>query len=439
MAYPYLCDHCGKKFELETPLAKECPFCFWTSSVKREDELASEKKGTLVSSARAAAPSFRSKVSSGNLKYLVRVLVILVITAAVGFLGVWAYERFAPSVSKGWKAFSIKLPVDSKRSSGIPAPAGIKALSAQEKEILHREVTIPADRIPSADEQAVLGRVVPFQTGWTEKLPSAVWTLEQYRKMIADQETFYKMPFARSYKKKLEELFKARYLLASDAFAKGDVLTARNLWVESLAFPLYSTDLKKHRAVALTMLRPFINDTLAKVSAMNQSLAGRGKRVREEALSASYQRLGVLITQKKWPEAVAVIDQMTPEVDFLRKNAKVQEAPPQYPASFGTIDPDLQRPLMDLMTPGPSSMADLQPLQQDLVEKKEVLETFTEAYVKDALAIYRAALGLIRKEKWQEAAQALGSIQGPPALQQDAAEKMAVLAKIMKDLVQSPS
>ncbi len=36
MAYPFLCDHCGKKFELETPLAKECPFCFWTSSVKKE-------------------------------------------------------------------------------------------------------------------------------------------------------------------------------------------------------------------------------------------------------------------------------------------------------------------------------------------------------------------------------------------------------------------
>jgi hypothetical protein len=187
------------------------------------------------------------------------------------------------------------------------------------------------------------------------------------------------------------------------------------------------------------MLRPFINDTLAKVSAMNQSLAGRGKRVQEEALSASYQKLGTLITQKKWTEALAAVDQMTSGVDLLRKSAKVQESPPQYPASFGTIDPDLQRPLMDLMAPGPSSVADLQPLQQDLVEKKEVLETFTEAYVKNALAIYRAALGLIREEKWQEAAQSLGSIQGPPALQQDAAEKIAILGKILKNTVQDPS
>jgi hypothetical protein len=170
---------------------------------------------------------------------------------------------------------------------------------------------------------------------------------------------------------------------------------------------------------------------------MNQSLVDRGKRVKEEALSVSYKKLGVLITQKKWTEALAVIDQMTPEVDFLRKNAKAQQAPAQYPLAFGTIDVDLQRPLMDLMAPSPSSTADLQPLQQDLVEKKEVLETFTEAYVKHALAAYQAALGLIHEEKWQEAAQALGAIQGPPALQQDAAEKIAILGKILKDSVPS--
>ena len=125
-----------------------------------------------------------------------------------------------------------------------------------------------------------------------------------------------------------------------------------------------------------------------------------------------------------------MIAQMTPEVDQLRKNAGPQEVPPPYPAAFGTIDLDLQRPLMDLMSPTPSTIADLQPLQQDLVEKKEVIETFTEAYLKNATALYQSALGLIRDKKWQEAAQKLGSIQGPPALQQDAARKVAILGKM---------
>ena len=432
MSYQFVCDHCRKKFELEIPEAKECPFCFWTSSVKREDELVSEKKNGSISPKKTVSGT-SSKVSqgnfSGNLKYLFRTVLFLAIFAAVAFL---AYKAYVVIHSKSLKTFSIKPQNESERSSQTAVAPGIASLSAQEKETLYREVVIPADRAPDAGEQEILNRVVPFQTGQAEKLPSTVWTLEQYQKMIADQEAFYKMPFARSYKKKLEELFKSKYLAAADAFTKGDILAARNLWVESLAFPLYSKDLKKHRAVALTMLRSFINDTLSKVSVMNQSLVESGKRAKEKLLSEEYQKLAGLISQKKWQEALAVAGPMTQEIQELRKNASPQEVPPSYPMSFGMIDADLQRPLMDLMTPTPSSMADLQPLQQDLVEKKEVLETFTETYAKNAMEAYRSALELIRAEKWQEAIQAFGAIQGPPVLQQDAIQKVAILGKMVK-------
>ncbi|MEI7752100.1 MAG: zinc ribbon domain-containing protein [Candidatus Omnitrophota bacterium] len=428
MSYRFVCNHCGKKFELETPAAKECPFCFWSSSVKREDESVAEKK-VFPRSAKEVTAKPGPGFSSGNLKFLFRTLLFLVILTAVGFLAYKAYKIFKSSPPQAWKSFSIKPQKDEKPVEKVVTDPWA-LLSPQEKELLSREVTVPADRAPDSVEQQILGRSVPFQTGWVEKLPSAVWTLEQYQKMIADQEAFYKMPFARSYRKKLEGLFAAKYLAAADAFTKGDVLLARNLWVESLAFPLYSQDLKKHRAVALTMLRPFINDTLAKVSAMNQSVLDRGKKAKEQALSMEYQKLTGLIVQKKWQEALSLIAQMSLEVDQLRKNATPQEVPPSYPAAFGTIDLDLQRPLMELMSPSPSTTADLQPLQQDLVEKKEVIETFTEAYLMNAIAIYRAALGMIREKKWQDAVQSLGSIQGPQVLQQDAAGKIAILEKI---------
>ena len=38
--YRFICSHCGKSFESSASEVKECPFCFWSSSVKREDELA---------------------------------------------------------------------------------------------------------------------------------------------------------------------------------------------------------------------------------------------------------------------------------------------------------------------------------------------------------------------------------------------------------------
>ncbi len=427
MTYRFVCDHCGKKFELETSVAKECPFCFWSSSVKREDELLSEKKG-ISSSSRRPSSKEGFKFSSRNLKHLFRALLFLAVLGAVGFLAYKAYKILMSSSSQGWKAFSIKPPRDNKQAEKAETDP-LALLLPPEREMLSHEVTVPLDRAPDPGEQVILGRSVSFQTGWAEKLPSAVWTVEQYKKMIADQEAFYKMPLARSYKKKLEELFKAKYLAAADAFTKGDILVARNLWMESLGFPLYSTDLKKHRAVALTMLRPFINDTLSKVSATNQSVLDIEKKSKEQALSLKYQKLIGLITQKKWQEALTVIGQMISEVDQLRKNVAPQKAP-SYPASFGAIDADLQRPLMDLMSPSPSSTADLQPLQQDLVEKKEVIETFTEAYLASATAVYQAALGLIREKKWQEAVQALGAIQGPQVLQQDAAGKIAILEKI---------
>lgn len=427
MSYRFVCDHCGKKFELEIPEAKECPFCFWSSSVKREDVLSAEKNTSR--SSRGVSTKTGLKFPSLNLKQLLRALLFLAILIAVMFLGHRVYKMLVSSSPGSWKIFSPKSQEDIRQAEKAGADP-FELLSPQEKERLSHEVAIPADRAPDPGEQKILSRAVPFQTGWIEKLPSAVWTLEQYQKMIADQETFYKMPFARSYKKKLSELFTAKYLAAADAFTKGDVLVARNLWVESLAFPLYSQDLKKHRAVALTMLRPFINDTLSKVSAMNQSLLDRGKKSREQALGVEYQKLAEWIAQKKWTEALAAIAPMIQEVDQLRKNAVPQEAPPPYPTAFGTIDVDLQRPLMDLMSPSPSSTADLQPLQQDLVEKKEVIETFTEDYLKSARAAYQSALGLIHDKKWQEAVRVLESIPGPLALQQDAGEKIAILEKL---------
>ncbi len=430
MSYRFVCSHCGKKFELEIPEAKECPSCFWSSSVKREDELVAEKARPSGASKSCASQQGR-RVHFWNFKVLFRTVLLFALLAAAGFLAYQAYKIFASSSLQRWQTFSIKPPREDKRvEKAVTDPVAL--LSPQEKEMLSFEVTIPAERAPDPNEKAILDRSIPFQTGWAEKLPSAVWTLEQYQKMIAEQEAFYKMPFARSYKKKLEELFRGKYLVAADAFMKGDVLAARNLWVESLAFPLYSQDLKKHRAVALTMLRPFINDTLSKVSAMNQSVVDRGKKSKEQALGAEYQKLSGLIAQKKWPEALTVIAQMSSEVDGLRKNAVPQEVPPPYPAGFGMIDLDLQRPLMDLMSPSPSTTADLQPLQQDLVEKKEVIETFTESYLKSAMTIYQSALALIRDKQWAEAMQALGAIQGPQTLQQDAAGKIAILEKIAK-------
>ncbi|HNX69099.1 MAG TPA: hypothetical protein PLL75_06670 [Candidatus Omnitrophota bacterium] len=434
MSYRYICNHCDKRFESEDPEPKECPACFWTSSVKREDELAAEKKPGPTSNKRVGA-GLERLVSV--LKLFAKIVLIFALLAGVGFLGLKIYRRVRAASPGGSQAISISFSKDPKAAAKTAAVAGIDALSAQEKEILAREIPVTASRTLGPSEQEILQKTVKLQTGWAEHLPSAAWTLDQYMGMIQNQETAYKMPFARSYKKKLEELFKAKYLPAADAFAKGDILAARNLWMESLGFPLYSKDLLKHRAVALVMLRPFTNDTLAKISAMNQSLADRDLRAQEEVLGAQYQKLMGLIAEKKWNEAFAAAGELEPLVRNAQQKAKVQAPLPQYPASFANIDADIQRPLMGLMNANPPTVADLQPLQQDLIEKKEILETFTEGYVSTVTATYQSALALIRKEKWQEAIPLLESIRGPQPLIEDAARKIAILKKIIPPALDS--
>ncbi|MBI4711572.1 MAG: hypothetical protein HY767_03825, partial [Candidatus Omnitrophica bacterium] len=115
MSYHFVCNHCGKKFELETPEAKECPFCFWSSSVKREDELLAGKEGVSHSSQNGVSGSGR-KASPENLNYPFQALLFMAILAAFGFLAYKAYKIFTASSSPGWKTFSIKPPADSKKS-----------------------------------------------------------------------------------------------------------------------------------------------------------------------------------------------------------------------------------------------------------------------------------------------------------------------------------
>lgn len=443
MAHPFTCNHCGKSFELETPEAKECPFCFWSSSVKRDDEAAAERKQAAGPALKKNSPSSSgtdTKLIFSGAVLLFKGLFFITLLVGVAFLGYQLYSKWVVASKKTDPAISISAK-DVKQSSAVQknAEAVVAALSPEEKEILYRELTLPENPEPGEAEKQILEGAVEFKTGWSEKLSSPIWTLAQYQQMITEQEKFYKMPFARSYRKKLEELFTEKYLPAGDAFAKGDLLQARNLWVESLAFPPYSKDLMKHRAVALTMLRPFINDTLAKIGTLNQNLVIKKKRMKEEAVAADYQKLAGLIAQKQWAEAVQAIDQLVPLLDQLDAVSKEQVPPPPYPSAIAMVDQDIQRPLADLLVPNPVTMAGFLDLRQDLAKKRDVLTGLTVENAKAALVNYRNGCTVLRQKNWREAMNVFNAIQSPEVLRNDAQAKVAILQKVVQALDVSES
>jgi hypothetical protein len=429
--YQFYCSHCNQKFEAETPEVKECPFCFWASSVKREDALRAEKKQTRTLKGKAPLKSVPMPALS-IWWHLLKIVLWVVFLSGLVYLGYQIYLKWAAFRDEGGKPFSVtSQDVERIEADQKQVEASFAELLPQERGALYGEVVLDEDVEPGPTEKEILDRTVEFKTGWSEKLPSTMWTLEQYKKLIADQESLYRITFARSYRKKLVELFETNYLPATEAFKEGDLLKARDLFVASLAFPLYSKDIMKHRAVALTMLKPFINDTLAKISSLNQALIIKEKRQQEEALTMAYQNLMELIAQKKWEEATQAIDAMKPAIDQLEIASKEKTAPPPYSPAIAMVDQDIQRALADLLAPTPVSTANLLGLRQDLAEKKDILIMLNGKQLEAVQVTYQNALAMIRQEQWRDALTTLKALHGPEVLKKDAQTKIIILEKIL--------
>ncbi len=362
MIYKFLCSHCGHKFESDVAAVKECPSCFWTTSVERADT-AKEALKTPQNSTKQK--NLLPKSSRVFLKIIFYAAVVLFILGA----GFFVWSKFFSNSQNNF--FISSSAIDFPNETKLPVVPGenISAVEAPEHSAEFTKVERPTD-----EDKTILNKTVDFKTGWNVNLPSPIWTDRQYQKFIADQETFYKIQFSKSYRKKLEELFRDKYLSGGEAFLRGDFLLARNAMVESLAFPLYSKDIEKHRAVALTMLKPFINDTLSKVSALNQVLAEQNYKNKEASLGREYQNLLDLISRNKFKEAYSLAKVLEGKAKELLEESSAQVDVPIYPDGFGEIDADLQKPLMELTRPRPVASAALQPLLKDVEDKSEILQ-----------------------------------------------------------------
>lgn len=446
----YVCTHCGKKFEAEEKDVLECPSCFWSTSVKKEEDVRETPF-------KFAAPPRPKKTFAANaLPFLAVILVLLTgiffFSLAAPFVKGMLKEKPAreesagdirpPAETKaepkapkaGPKPVSKLLPKFGKKEKDAPAapaqPAAEPSLTEEEKNILGRRLDISADREPNEAENKILKARAPFSSGVVEKLPSQAWTLDNYKKMIADQERFYKVPLPGSYKKKLYTLFQEKYAPAADAFKEDKLLEARNLWVESLEFPIFANDIKKHRGVVLTMLRGFINDTLSKIGAINTALADSKIRSQERKITEDYERLVSQLDKKSWQDAYSTIQELQQVIDGLQKPGAGQQVEPYPAAALPKIDDGIRNGLFEVMNVPPASVADLEPMERDLLLKRKVTESFLPANLEPVKLQYNEALDLIGQKKWADAEAKLKEIVFPEALAEDAKEKIKVLRKL---------
>ena len=395
----YVCTHCGRKFEAEEKEILECPGCFWSTSVKREEDVAEP-------AALSGTDSSKKKFSFPSVDW--KPIVFALLAVAAFFLIV---RVVAPALSKTAGSFKLSLPKaaqpsakEKEKPAPIPsAPAaapGLQGLSPEEKNILAKRLQFLPDRPVSDEEHKLLDARAAFKTGYSEKLPSPAWTLESFKELIKNQEQAYQVPLPGSYKRKLSNLFEEKYLPAAEAFKAGDMIRARNGWVESLAFPVYANNIQKHRGVILTMLRPFITDTLSKIGVINSTLVEKKIRDRESDLAASYDKLTPLLNSKAWTEALDAVTALEHKLEAFANPEKLAGGPSESPAAVKLVDQDIQATLFDLLTVPPPAVSDLDPLSRDLYMKKKVIQGFLPAALEPRQTSYNEGLEAIDRGDW---------------------------------------
>ena len=411
----------------------ECPGCFWSTSVKKQEDAPVPAAKTADPGPRPqSAPNFTAIFDS--VRPVILPFFILIAAAAVVVPNWPRIETFLrqreESILAG-KAAVIK-------PDGLDGQAvHLDDLSDEEKAVLTSRIQLAADRQPDAEENKILQNAAPFQTGFSEKIPSQAWTYEKFKQVLGEEERRYKVPLPGSYKGKLEGLFKKNYLPGADAFKAGDLARARDFWVKSLAFPVYSNNLAKHRGVALTMLRPFINDTLSKIGTINSTLTEQKVRDKERALFDQHAELRPLIEKKSWPEAAAVILKIEDSIGELENAGRLTGNPHPYPEEINRVDEEIRATLFDILVPQAPAVSDLVPLEQDIQAKKKVIESFLAENLKAQQEKYDEALEMIRGQNWLEAEKKFREIELPAALAADAREKVKVLQKLQKPALDS--
>lgn len=411
----FVCSHCGHHFTAKPAEGLICPNCSWSTSVTKETgppkETAQKPAGLTGEPASPADPKVWWWGGGA------------VVVFSFLFIGIALFVARHLGREK-----EILQKIESKNAEVISTQAPELALSPEEREILFRRVTLKPSEALSDSEKSVLETRFPFRPARVRGLPSPPWSEKEFDEFLRGQESQYRIPLERSYRRKLKAVFKDRYLPAAQAFEAKDSLKARDEWIRSLAFPVYQNDPQRHRGVVLTMLRPFINDTLSKIGALNALFTEKDLYATEEKVQSSYESFYLLLQKHSWEEAYAQLLELQKEIEGLGKLPK-QVSPPPLPQEISWLDPDLREVILAQTAPMNSSLPDLNALGQDLASKEKVIQSRLPASVETALEKYARAVSLLEGHRWEEAQAALQEIDFPEALAEDARAKSEILRR----------
>ena len=432
----YYCQNCEKRFELTEGQIPRCPNCFWTTSIRRLDEMetpASQSRG------------FSKAAKSGGKKLSPKIFIALLIILAVGLLMVVLPSVFKKeNLQRTWSAISthgVWKHGPSKQKDGkttIPAPFSkleptstdpLSLLSQDERYILASRIAFGIPRKLTPDETQMLSKRVDFSIDVSQPPQFKFWTLEAFDNALSNQQKKRGIYFSGGYENSLRKLFKNHYLKAGEALNAGQLLESRDELLNSLLFPLYQNNPRLHKSVALVMLQEFINEVLGKIQVLNSYLMTQGLSESITQVRKDYGSLFSLIDAQNWDEAFALSQKLESQAKSIDDQTK-QSTGVQYPSIVAQIDADVQKGLfMQDQATIPISTG-LGSLLADLRIKKKAFQQNTAQALQPMKDKYESALSAIREHRWQDAKSALESIEFPMEVLEDAKQKLAILSKL---------
>ncbi len=423
----YYCEHCGKKFDAPETIVQRCPSCFWTTSVHLVGEPDSPKKVDLTKDIKPPLPKLKSPNISPKIFKIITALVIII-------AAVWVLKSIVQQTSGIVDNVKTRLSEEDKpkpdvQKTPVSEMPAEPVLSDAEAQILAREVKLEIPRPFGQDELQIFNQRVDFPFQTEKPQLSKMWTQDDFEAFLVKQQKARGIYFSWGYERKLIQLFKEHYLKAGEALAKNDYETARYEFIQSLVFPVYSNNPLHHKAVALVMLQPYINDVLGKIHQLNMHLLMARVRNSMQPVETKYGTLFDLVKDNKIEEAFQLAESLERDIELTNNVAKQVQI--DYPPEVAQIDSDIRRGIDiqdELLEP---VSVKLTSVAADLRIKKKVLSQNLPASLRVIQEEYSKAIAAIRDKKWQEALLALEKVQFPPELADDARQKEAVIKKLI--------
>lgn len=426
----YQCTHCHHTFEAAEHEFRHCPKCFWTTSIEPlRDESAQTPSGAKI------PPSQPIPKRIGRPPKILWVGAI--------FLGLIAAVFYFISSGRATPLLNISLkPIvsgfqhmkkDKVSKKEIPAPSmaqdPLSTLTAEEKTRLRSRFELTIPRPLSEDEEAILKKQVSFSFEANQPLSLAMWTKEDLKSFLKTEQARRKIPLGFGFNRAVSRLFEQHYLAAGRLIASGNMEGAREELLKAIAFPVYQNDIKLHRAVALVMLRPYINDVIGKITAINQHLMNRRLESQAETIFQAYRELFPILELKDWEEFLSRSSALRDQIMSFQTAS--QQAANEYPAAIGRVDQDIRVVLERSAKPDPKKIVDFKTLFIDLDLKERIARENMPEALSDIQKRYERALRFVEERNWQEAHKILKEIDYPPELVEEAAGKLQILEKII--------